>query len=255
MGADCVYTLSMRLPAAIWTDPSATPRKTRTKLRQQATGQWREAIRREPPFPLDTYSLVVKTPPTVPALAAIPAKPLIDAGTDAGVWFDDDSLHRVCTRYEQALNVSDSRLDMHASPCDAPILPISAPACTVGFRLAPGDWINGNNPPSALQDALDRLRIRARAWWETQAYMPVSGMYEAVAAIAYPGKTGRADPDNAAQTVQALLDAGADIGALPSSRRACHAVTFLRAPNVPHPYDHYAYLSIYPFSRQKGHDQ
>lgn len=99
------YAVSFTVSNSLWMttvgDENPTIRKRhRGRLRAMARQTWRKAKRDGAPFTRRYLMLVtVGGRQETPVLACETLKPLIDAGTDEGLWPDDDPAHRVMTCY------------------------------------------------------------------------------------------------------------------------------------------------------------
>lgn len=100
------------IPAEHWsaTDmiQSETMRARRRRYirRELAIRQWRALKRAGVAHRCDRYVVAVgvaypRMHGVTPSFAAETVKPIVDAGTDAGLWPDDDATHRCCTVYYQ----------------------------------------------------------------------------------------------------------------------------------------------------------
>lgn len=99
------YAVSFTVSNSLWMttvgNENPTIRKRhRGRLRAMARQTWRTAKRDGAPFTRRYLMLVtVGGRQESPVLACETLKPLIDAGTDEGLWPDDDPAHRVMTCY------------------------------------------------------------------------------------------------------------------------------------------------------------
>lgn len=74
--------------------------RARRRLRRWGRGVWRDAIAQGARL-VDRFCMVVAIGGRTesPVLACETLKPLVDAGTDEGLWADDNPFHRVATLY------------------------------------------------------------------------------------------------------------------------------------------------------------
>ena len=200
--------------------PDARRRK-RGRLRAWAGGVWRAARRSGVARPVDRYVLLVSVAGRreSPVLAAETVKPLIDAGTDRGVWPDDDPFHRIMTCYltDPAPTTGGAariRLTVVAYGGDPlGLLLDRAGACRaarVHATVGADDWLTSNMVLDGRERERRQGRIVAegrRAWRGRSV-----GAHAAVACmVRYPDGRDRykGDPDNTAETATAVWGAGA----------------------------------------------
>lgn len=225
------YSLIMDIPPMLWmttvgTETVSSRAARRASLRRRGRLAWGQAIDRGA-RPVDRFLLLVNVGgrgAESPVLAAETVKPLVDAGTDRGLWPDDDPWHRVATCY-----LTDPR------PSARPR--VSLTVIPLGARSA-SDVILGacHNPKGLLREATIpddewitsnmRLDARTRAARQSAIMRRTADLWADVrfdrAAVLcwvrYPDSRRRykGDPDNTAESATAMWGSGALTGALPA---------------------------------------
>ncbi|MBT1162755.1 hypothetical protein JS541_13210 [Bifidobacterium sp. SO1] len=214
-----------------------------------------------------------------PARAAETVKPIIDGGSDAKLWPDDDSAHRCSTVYIQSAETAPSeyyRLQVIIIPvsdknpryqiagglskeiikewAQQANKPLWSDGYMVSFTVTDKHWITSNYTDSDLV-ARQRGAKRAATWgmgrsfgirervgkaledtaltqWKMQPYCGYE-KFIVIACVAYPYGVDRADPDNAAETVNCILKSGIRAGAWHDlTSKHCKGVAFIRLPNL-----------------------
>lgn len=99
------YAIRFTVPAGWWltctgSESVSERARIRHRLREYGKRVWRDILA-QGALRVDRFMLTVLVAGRAesPVLAAETLKPLIDAGTDMGLWPDDDPYHRVCTVY------------------------------------------------------------------------------------------------------------------------------------------------------------
>lgn len=200
---------------------AAMRRRKRGRLRAWARTVWAAALRSGAARRTERYILLVSVAGRreSPVLAAETLKPLIDAGTDRGVWPDDDPFHRVMTCYlTDPAPVSGGAARIRLTVVDCAGDPLSllldkagaARALRVRATVGQDDWLTSN----MVLDKPERERRQGRVVAEgRRAWRGRSvGAHAAVACmVRYPDGRDRykGDPDNTAETATALWGAGA----------------------------------------------
>lgn len=113
-----------------------------------------------------------------------------------------------------------------------------------GARKA-STWGRGTNLGirERVKKQLTELAVRS---WSRQAFRPYS-RFVVIAGIAYPYGVDTADPDNAAETANTILQAGVTVGAWPDiTSRHCGGVAFVRLPNLMNGGHHLVRLFVFP---------
>ena len=202
--------------------------------------------------------------------AAETVKPIIDAGTDNGLWPDDDARHRHATVYFRMPGESrpgQFRITIYIFPVPrsyrAPERLASSAAASwregggkadagwsVTFAVPKDLWMTSNLTDTDM--AVLRSGRRHGSWGDGRSLGVrgrVAGLladlagrtfrdqgfvhvdrFLAVASVQYP-RGNDSDPDNAAETVAQILLAGTQVGAWPDAGSGhCHAVVFCKAP-------------------------
>lgn len=178
------YAVSFIVSNSLWMttvgDENPTIRKRhRGRLRAMARQTWRTAKRDGAPFTRRYLMLVtVGGRQESPVLACETLKPLIDAGTDEGLWPDDDPAHRVMTCYlrdPRPLPGGHATINIWVVPLgeyDDPTLRLlrcvpGAQAALVSVSIPDSDWLTSNMRES---DAVRKrkqtaiMRRAAKAW-------------------------------------------------------------------------------------------
>lgn len=223
--------------------------------------------------------------PYVPAYATEVVKPLVDAGTDAGLWVDDDSNHRVNTvfcpmddRWHDGqyhlkfivLNVpprfrlEDRFRSWFAQHGQAPQkFCLNIPHklwITSNFNDSDlvarqaGNGVYGSTARFAGAAQQNRRNLRANLMafalkgWTDYRNVRMDGGYLALVGVAYPSGND-ADPDNATESVLAALAAGA-VGSNPHvggiTTEHCGGIALYRLPTPALPSYHRLEISLYP---------
>ena len=284
------YHLTMNIPVEWWsgTDTMQTERlraNRRRWLRDAAKAEWKHLKKARQAWFVERFvALIAVAYPQqtdiFPARAAETVKPIIDAGSDVGLWPDDDSGHRCSTVYIESpfpAPVNHYQLIITIIPvpdrnpryqiagslgqaitrqwADAPDRPSWDEGYMLRFTIPYQLWITSNYTDSDLI-ARQNGKKRAETWgrgntlgvrervtrrlqehivpqWVRQPFCRYD-RYIIIACVAYPANVDRADPDNAAETVNAILKAGVQTGAWDSlSFSHCKGVAFIRMPNLP----------------------
>ena len=91
-----------------------------------------------------------------------------------------------------------------------------------------------------------QLIAYAEECWKRQPYCGY-GKYIVIASIAYPYGVAQADPDNTAESVNAILKAGTNVGAWHgTTSNYCKGVAFVRSKNLNHGGRHLVRLLVFP---------
>lgn len=225
------YTVRFTVSASLWMttigDEDKTERKRRRgRLRSYGRQVWREAGAPR----VNRYMMLV----TVggrresPVLAAETLKPLIDAGTDEGLWPDDDPYHRVMTCYlrdPRPLPGGRAELIIWVIPLGPDTDPLTrllarmpgSKATLAHATFGEDSWLTSNM----------RLTVRERKTMQTRAMRACRNVWKAspgmdcgvVCQVRYPDSRPRykGDPDNTAETATAMWGVGVLAGLLPAS--------------------------------------
>lgn len=228
------YTVRFTVSASLWMttigDEDVTERKRRRgRLRAYGRQVWREA-KAAGAFRVNRYMMLV----TVggrresPVLAAETLKPLIDAGTDEGLWPDDDPYHRVMTCYlrdPRPLPGGRAELIIWVIPLGPDTDPLprllahmpGSKATLAHATFGEDSWLTSNM----------RLTARERKTMQTRAMRACRHIWKAspgadcgvVCQVRYPDSRPRykGDPDNTAETATAMWGVGVLAGLLPAS--------------------------------------
>lgn len=202
-----------------------------------------------------------------PLYACEVVKPLVDAGTDAKLWTDDDAEHRVNTTYfamrdqwhdgqyhilfivlpvgAQFNTDTQIRNWYHAQHVASHTVQFSIPHrlwLTSNFNdtdlLARQKGVNvygsekrfmGGVSPENRKALRGNLMAFAMQRWAEYRNVTMNGDYSVSASVAYPS-TQASDPDNASETISCLLAAGVVRKQLPSMTGTCGEVSIVKAP-------------------------
>ena len=284
------YTLTLTIPIEWWsgTDTIQTEVRRsdrRAAVREKAKEAWRDLKKQGLAWKVNRFIALIavsypKQGNIFPARAAETVKPIIDAGSDAKLWDDDDSRHRHTTIYIQlpTRNPHAYTLKIFIIPVPdrQPIyqitgglaqtvsdewrqsgqrLPAWYDGYTVTFDIPDRLWVTSNYTDSDLA-ARQRGARKSRTWgdgksfgireqvisrlidaslqqWKRQPYCGYE-RFIVIAGVGYPHGVDRADPDNAAESVNAIMEAGTLAGAWHDTTfRHCKGVAFFRLPNLP----------------------
>lgn len=243
------YAVSFTVSNSLWMttvgDENPTIRKRhRGRLRAMARQTWRKAKRDGAPFTRRYLMLVtVGGRQESPVLACETLKPLIDAGTDEGLWPDDDPAHRVMTCYlrdPRPLPGGHATINIWVVPLgeyDDPTLRLlrcvpGAQAALVSVSIPDSDWLTSNMRES---DAVRKrkqtaiMRRAAKAWGNKAmgAHMGV------ICNVGYPDPHYLGDPDNTAEFIDRRTGCGRRFGSdarRPADRRIPHRPARQRTP-------------------------
>ena len=228
------YTVRFTVSASLWMtttgDEDKTERKRRRgRLRAYGRQVWRETKTAGAPR-VNRYMMLV----TVggrresPVLAAETLKPLIDAGTDEGLWPDDDPYHRVMTCYlrdPRPLPGGRAELFIWVIPLGPDTDPLTrllarmpgSKATLATATFGEDSWLTSNM----------RMTARERKTMQTRAMRACRNVWKAspgmdcgvVCQVRYPDsrREYKGDPDNVAETATAMWGVGVLDGLLPAS--------------------------------------
>lgn len=285
------YRLDFNIPIEWWsgTDTMQTERRRAQRrhwVREEAAAKWKALKKQGKAWKVERFvALIAVAYPEggrfFPARAAETIKPIIDGGSDARLWDDDDSAHRHSTVYIQ---MPGKRLP-HYYKLTVLIIPVSdrnpkfqiaggmgtvvarhwqgeqekpawADGYVVKFTIPDKQWITSNFTDSDLiarqrgarkaktwgtgrtfgvrEIVKAQLSVLAKAQWSRQSYCRYD-RFIILAGIAYPYGVKQADPDNAAETVNAIMETGISVGAwMGVDSSHCKGVAFFRLPNLKH---------------------
>ena len=219
---------------------------------------------------------------TIPDYACETVKPLVDAGTDAKLWADDDADHRVNTTYFAMRDRwGDGRYHLTFI-----VLPVSgdhdinrqtmnqyralgAPGFSLKFNIRHNMWLTSNFNDSDLlarqsgnhvygskqrfmggvspvnrKAARGNLIVTATQRWKDYRNVHMDGDYVTFAGIAYPSDNA-SDPDNATETISCILGAGLYTGQLPSIMGRCGDVAVYKLAERSAPSYHTVRLDLF----------
>lgn len=225
------YTVRFTVSASLWMTTTGDEDKTERKRRRGRLRAYGRQVWREAGAPrVNRYMMLV----TVggrresPVLAAETLKPLIDAGTDEGLWPDDDPYHRVMTCYlrdPRPLPGGRAELFIWVIPLAPGIDPLArllahmpgSKATLAHATFGEDSWLTSNM----------RLTARERKTMQTRAMRACRNIWKAspgadcgvVCQVRYPDSRPRykGDPDNTAETATAMWGVGVLAGLLPAS--------------------------------------
>lgn len=227
------YAVRFPIPPSLWmttVDGETIPARARRRARLRRLGRhvWRDA-RRHGAHPVGRFLMLatIAGRPDSPMLAAETLKPLIDAGTDEGLWPDDDPTHRTLTCYLKDPRPTRDTL-VHiwiipVSPGENPVMRlITRPQGVQGFPIRTTIpehlWLTSNMrlDPAERRRRLDGIiRLGVRSW----AGRSIGARAAMVTLVRYPDHRSeyKGDPDNTAETATALWGAGALHGLAPAT--------------------------------------
>lgn len=274
-GTDTLQTEVMRARRRHW-------------VREYAKKEWRMLKKQGAAWHVDRYVAIVgvayprHTGFTVPSRAAETVKPIIDGGTDAKLWDDDDATHRCGTLYFQLpKSAPDTKyllqITIFPVPSKMPSYQLTGgvggqitrlwkeeagrPDGWGGFRVrftVPDRlWITSNLTDSdimarqhgarkstfwgngrsigirkRISSELSKLMLsqwldQSDAYWGVDRFIILAGV-----SYAHGVSPDQADPDNATETINAILQAGVAAHAWHGvSARHCRAVGSYRSPS------------------------
>lgn len=221
------YAIQLTVPRRLWMTTTGGEQVReragkRHELRVLGRRAWREA-KRQGARPVDRYMMwvTVGNRRESPVLSAETLKPLIDAGTDMGLWPDDDPWHRACTCYltdPRAFMDSNAHIGIWVLPLAAGEDPkrwllSHAPDARGGLvtvRIPDGEWLTSNMRMSVEQRKRRQSMImrRAEPAWRDLA---LGGDCAVICGVRYPDPRPEwvGDPDNTAEAATAVWGAGA----------------------------------------------
>lgn len=301
-----VYMAEFTIPVEWWsaTDTIQTETiraKRRRWVKEYAYQEWMLAKKQKNAHKVERFVAVIgvaypRMDNVVPSRAAETVKPIIDAGTRARLWPDDDAHHRCGTLYFQMPEPTRNgmyRLTVWIFPVPDrnPVYQLTGgvgqavnlawnnsqenkpqgwSGYTIQFVIPHRLWISSNLTDSDLKARQHGAR-KARTWggyksfgmrekvttalkqyaqpqWELQPYWGVE-RFIILAGISYPHGVGydQADPDNVAETVNALMRTGVDARAWHGTSTAwCKGVGFFRDPRDCQGGEHVVRLMVLP---------
>lgn len=218
------YAVSFTVSDALWmtTVGDETPlvrKRHRGRLRAYGRQVWAEA-KEEGAEPTNRFVMLV----TVggrresPVLACETLKPLIDAGTDMGLWPDDDPAHRTMTCYlrdPRPLPGGRATINIWIIPLAAGEDPLvrllrcvpGAQAAAVHVEIPDREWLTSNMKGTDAERKRRQTAImrRAKAAWGDKA---MGADMAVVCSVGYPDPHYLGDPDNVAESLTAVLGVG-----------------------------------------------
>lgn len=234
----------------------------RRRLRAWGRGVWRDAILQGAKR-VDRFCMLVAIGGRhdSPVLSCETLKPLVDAGTDMGLWEDDNPFHRVATLYisdPTPAPVGRTRISICIIPLDADdLMPgfvvsrvpgaMAAPVC---LTVPDEDWLTSNM----------RLPVRERQARQTRVMRHTAPLWEGKAlgedcavmcGVRYPDSRARwvGDPDNTAETATAMWGAGV-AARMVSYRPSLFGFYLLDGQAAPHSHD----MGLLAFTVPHGFD-
>lgn len=265
------YAVTFTVPGTLWlttTGTESTSRRasTRAKLRAYGRRVWNDMIYANHLTSTERFVMQVAVlgRDESPVLAAETLKPLIDAGTDMGMWPDDDPWHRAMTCYLAAPpgGRGTTRIIIRVVPIgpdDDPLRLVLG--CVPGARgrlismsvtgdEKRGDWLTSNMrlDPAERRARQTRVMRQAAGEWGDIAIGPDAAV---VCGVRYPDPRRRykGDPDNTAETATAMWGAGAVAGLVPASP-SMFAFTLLDGQSAPGQHD----MELLAFATPHGMD-
>lgn len=223
--------------------------RARRRLRRWGRGVWRDAIAQGARL-VDRFGMVVAIGGRngSPVLACETLKPLVDAGTDEGLWADDNPFHRVATLYMRDPTEAPpgrTRISIAVIPLEpSGSMPgwvvsrvPSALAAPVSLSIPDRDWLTSNmRLPVGQRKARQTRVMRAAArQWQGKALGPDCAV---MCGVRYPDSRARwvGDPDNTAETATAMWGAGVALGSVPADP-SLFGFYLLAGQSAPHTHD------------------
>lgn len=222
------YAVTMTIPDSLWMttlthDSIDARRRKRARLRAEARRLWRRSKAPKAGRFIVLCGVQYPDNPGIPMFAAETLKPVIDAGTDCGLWTDDDPRHRAFTGYFTVSGHAPKgthRLYVFVIPSTMPApsglaaLTGGAGAFTRSFSIGDADWLTSNMrlPPAKRRRMQERVVAASLPRW---AGLPTLGRASVLIGVRYPHPHYPGDPDNTAETASAVLEAGFQRGVLP----------------------------------------
>lgn len=180
-----------------------------------------------------------------PVLACETLKPLIDAGTDMGLWPDDDPAHRAMTCYlrdPRPLSGGRAVINIWILPLTGGEDPLTrllacvpdARGTLVHVTIPDREWLTSNMRDTATERRQRQTAIMRRAEhaWADKALGEHMGV---VCSVSYPNPQYPGDPDNTAESLTAVLGAGVAKRLIPAVPQI---VAFRLNPHVSDPHSH-----------------
>ena len=202
----------------------------RRRLRRWGRGVWSDA-KHQGARRVDRYCMAVAIGGRreSPVLACETLKPLVDAGTDMGLWEDDNPFHRVATLYmpdptpappgRTRISIAIIPLESH-DPMPAWVVSRApdALAAPVTLSIPDRDWLTSNMrlPVEERQARQTRVMRAAARQWRGKA---MGSDCAVMCGVRYPDSRARwvGDPDNTAETATAMWGAGVALGLAPAA--------------------------------------
>ncbi|OZG50840.1 hypothetical protein [Bombiscardovia coagulans] len=229
------YAIICNIPAHLWMttvsseDVDERARK-RHKLRLLGKRVWLDA-KRQGAQSVNRFMLWVSVSgrKESPILAAETLKPIIDAGTDMGMWPDDDPYHRVCTCYLPDVSNAPSpspQLTLWVIPLHTNEQPLrtiiekvpGSQGTLVNLSIPDVEWLTSNMRESVSERQAKQTRIMQRAIpaWKNKA---VGASAAVICQVRYPDsrRQYQGDPDNTAETATAIWGTGVALHLVPAT--------------------------------------
>lgn len=227
--------------------------RQRAHIRSQAHEKWVQLRHTGHACKVNQFIAIIAVSHTPqPSLLSEAVKPIIDAGTDAHLWADDDATHRRATVY--VTDPRDTR-DVNISTFIHPVsrhfqfsedIALLARSLTgkdgyaITFTIPHALWVTSNMTNDDIyarqhgkhastgksfghglhtgtrEKVLDHVTSVSTRVWE-QSSVHIRTRFMVIAMVAYPHGVGyeQADPDNSAETILALLNAGVVTSRIP----------------------------------------
>lgn len=227
------YAIRFTVPAAWWltctgSESVSERARIRHRLREYGKRVWRDILA-QGALRVDRFMLTVLVAGRAesPVLAVETLKPLIDAGTDMGLWLDDDPYHRCCTVYmRDPTPVKDITISLSVEPLAQDADPVAlvldkahaGPGVLRSLTIPDRDWLTSNmrEPVQVRKARQTRIMRAAAGLWSDVALGASAGV---ICSVRYPDsrREYKGDPDNVAESAVAMWGAGVVEGALPAS--------------------------------------
>ena len=219
------YAVEFHIPSSLWqTTVDAQSVKvravTRAKLRHMAKNVWLTAKSDGAPI-CNRYMLLVCIAgrKESPVLACETLKPIIDAGTDVGMWPDDDPFHRLFTGYmtdPRPAPGNRPRISVMVIPIQQglrlphALIPPKTGAARLALSVSHKHWLTSNMrlEPKERQKRQEHIMKQVDRQWNR---IQCAGHTSVLVGVRYPDNRADwvGDPDNTAETATAMYGLGA----------------------------------------------
>lgn len=225
------YAVEFHIPVSLWqttvdTQSVTVRAQTRAKLRHMAKHMWLQAKRGGAPI-CNRYMMLVCIAgrQESPVLACETLKPIIDAGTDVGMWPDDDPFHRLFTGYMRDPRPAPGnkpRISVMVIPVQHglrlphALIPANTGAARLALSLTHKHWLT-SNMRLEVDERQRRQQYILRSVAKQWERIVCAGHTSVLVGVRYPDNRAEwvGDPDNTAETATAMYGSGAMQGRAP----------------------------------------